>query len=226
VSAPAAPEGRALAGAIDHTLLRPEATAAQIDRLLAEAREHAFASVCLPPVYVAAAAAALAGTAVHTGTVVGFPLGYVAPQVRLAEARRAIAEGADELDTVLNLSWFKSGDDARVLDDLAGWVAGARAERRDLVLKVILETALLTDQEKERGARLVVQSGADYVKTSTGFAASGATVADVELLTRIVAGRIGVKASGGIRDRATALAMLRAGATRLGTSSGVAIVRG
>ncbi|HEY0780935.1 MAG TPA: deoxyribose-phosphate aldolase [Thermoanaerobaculia bacterium] len=221
-----ADETATLARAIDHTLLRPDATAAQVDRLLAEAREHAFASVCLPPVYVAQAKAALAGTSVHTGTVVGFPLGYVVPAVRIAESRQAIADGADELDTVLNVSWLKSGDDARVLGDLAGWVAAARAERRDLMLKVILETALLTDDEKERGTRLAVEAGADYVKTSTGFAQGGATVADVELLARVAAGRLGVKASGGIRDRATALAMLRAGATRLGTSSGVAIVRG
>src|SRR6185295_10307984 len=143
-----ADETATLAGAIDHTLLRPDATAAQLDQLLAEAREHAFASVCLPPVYVAPAKAALAGTAVHTGTVVGFPLGYVIPAVRIAESRQAIADGADELDTVLNVSWLKSCDDARVLGDLAAWVAAARAERSDLVLKVILETALLSDDEK------------------------------------------------------------------------------
>jgi deoxyribose-phosphate aldolase len=223
---PPGPAAAALARAIDHTLLRPEATLAEVHRLIAEAAEHGFASVCLPPVHVSLAAAGLAGTAVHAGTVVGFPFGYVHPEVRLAESRRAVADGAEELDTVLDLSWFKSGEDRRVLDDLAGWVAGMRAERAGLVLKVILETALLTDEEKARGARLVVAAGADFVKTSTGFAKGGATVEDVQLLARAVAGRIGVKASGGIRDAATARALLAAGATRLGTSSGVAIVRG
>jgi deoxyribose-phosphate aldolase len=214
-----------LARAIDHTLLRPDATAAEVRRLVAEAAEHGFASVCIPPVYVARAAAVLGEGPVATGTVVGFPLGYVHPEVRRAESSRAVADGARELDTVLNLSWLKSGEDDRVRDDLAAWVDAMRRERAGLILKVILETALLTDDEKVRGTRLVVESGADFVKTSTGFAKGGATVADVELLARIAAGKIGVKASGGIRDAATACAMLGAGATRLGTSSGVAILR-
>jgi deoxyribose-phosphate aldolase len=213
-----------LARAIDHTLLRPDAIAAEVRRLVAEAAEHGFASVCIPPVYVAEAAAALEGTLVATGTVVGFPLGYVHPEVRQAESRRAVADGARELDTVLNLSWLKGGEDGRVRDDLAAWVEAMRRERAGLILKVILETALLTDDEKVRGARLVMDAGADFVKTSTGFAKGGATVDDVALLARTVAGRIGVKASGGIRDAATARAMLAAGATRLGTSSGVTIV--
>lgn len=225
---PEIPLGRPIAGYVDHTLLKPEATAAAVRRLIEEAAEHRFASVCLPPVYVAEAAEALRGTGVHTGTVVGFPLGYVHPAVRLAESRQAVADGAEELDTVLNVSWLKSGEDRRVLDDLAAWVAAMRAAHGGLVLKVILETALLTDEEKVRGTRLVVEAGADFAKTSTGFALiggqSGATIEDVALLSRTAAGRIGVKASGGIRDRATALAMIAAGATRLGTSSGVAIV--
>jgi deoxyribose-phosphate aldolase len=135
-----------------------------------------------------------------------------------------LADGAGELDTVLNISWLRSREDARVLDDLAGWVAAMRRERDGLILKVILETTLLTDEEKQRGTRLVVESGADFVKTSTGFAKGGATIADVTLLAQTVAGRIGVKASGGIRDAATARAMIAAGATRLGTSSGVGIM--
>jgi deoxyribose-phosphate aldolase len=211
---------------IDHTLLRPEATGAEVRRLVAEAAEHGFASVCIPPVYVSLAAEILRGTAVATGTVIAFPLGYVHPEIRRAESRRAVAEGAGELDTVLNLSWLKSGEDRRVLDDLAGWVEAMRGEREGLILKVILETALLTEEEKVRGARLVVEAGADFVKTSTGFSKGGATVEDVALLAKTVAGRIGVKASGGIRDAATAHAMIAAGATRLGTSSGVAIVGG
>lgn len=213
-----------LARSIDHTLLRPEATEGEVRRVIAEAAEHGFASVCIPPVYVALAAQGLAGTDVAPGTVVGFPLGYVHPEVRLAESRRALADGARELDTVLNVSWLKSGEDRRVLDDLTSWVKALRAWRDGLILKVILETALLTDEEKVRGAGLVAASGADFVKTSTGFAKSGATVEDVALLSRTVQGRIGVKASGGIRDAATARAMIAAGATRLGTSSGVAIV--
>jgi deoxyribose-phosphate aldolase len=224
---PAPPEVP-LAGYVDHTLLKPEAPAAAVRRLIEEAAAHRFASVCLPPVYVAEAEQALRGTGVHAGTVVGFPLGYVHPAVRLAESRQAVADGAEELDTVLNVSWLRSGEDRRVLDDLAAWVEAMRAAGGGLILKVILETALLSDEEKVRGTRLVVEAGADFVKTSTGFALagnqSGATVEDVALLARTVEGRIGVKASGGIRDRATALAMIAAGATRLGTSSGVAIV--
>jgi deoxyribose-phosphate aldolase len=216
-----------LAPYIDHTLLRPTATPAEIDRLVAEASAHGFAAVCLPPVHVARAARGLAGSAVRTGTVIGFPLGWVHPESRRDESRRAIADGAEELDTMWNLSWFLGGEDQRVLDDLAAWVAAARAERRDLTLKIILETSLLDDEQKVRGARLVAAAGADFVKTSTGFAAGGATVADVALLAavpEIAAGRIRVKAAGGIRDAATARRLLAAGATRLGTSSGVAIV--
>jgi deoxyribose-phosphate aldolase len=152
-------------------------------------------------------------------------LGYVHPAARLAESRQAIEDGARELDTVLDVSWLKSGEDGRVLDDLAGWVRAMRKEREGLILKVILEACLLTEEEKVRGTRLVAEAGADFVKTSTGFAKGGATVEDVALLARTAGGRIGVKASGGIRDAATARAMIAAGATRLGTSSGVAIVR-
>jgi deoxyribose-phosphate aldolase len=213
-----------LASYIDHTLLRPEATEAEVRRLVAEAAEHGFASVCIPPVYVPLAAEVLKDTPVAVGTVVGFPLGYVHPEIRRAESRQAVADGAGELDTVLNISWLKSGEDPRVLADLAGWVEAMRREREGLILKVILETTLLTEEEKVRGARLAVQSGADFVKTSTGFSKGGATVEDVALLAKAVEGRIGVKASGGIRGAATARAMIAAGATRLGTSSGVGIV--
>jgi len=231
--------GRAdgLARYIDHTLLRPEAPAAAMERLVAEAAEHGFAAVCLPPVHVAAAARALAGTAVRTGTVVAFPFGYVQPAVRVAESQRAIQDGAQELDTVMNLSWFLGGEDPRVLDDLAAWVAAARAERGGLTLKVILEAALLSADQKVRAARLAAAAGADFVKTSTGFqqpaapadaaaapAPAGATVEDVALLVRAVGPAVAVKAAGGIRDAATARALIAAGARRLGTSSGLAIV--
>ena len=220
---------RPLASYIDHTLLRPEAVRSEYLRLLDEAAEHGFAAVCVPPVWVPLAAERLAGTPVRVGTVVAFPFGYAHPEVRLAESRRAVADGAVELDTVIDLSLLKSGEDRAVLDDLAGWVAAMRRERPGLTLKVILETALLTDEEKARAAELAVMAGADFVKTSTGFAdkgggGGGATVEDVDLLARVVAGRARVKASGGIRDAATARAMIDAGADRLGTSSGVAIV--
>lgn len=226
-----------LAPYIDHTLLRPEAPAAAMERLVAEAAEHGFASVCLPPVHVAAAARALAGSAVRTGTVIAFPFGYVQPEIRIAESRRAIQDGALELDTVMNLSWFAGGEDQRVLDDLAAWVQAARAERSGLTLKVILETALHTPDQKIRAARLAVAAGADFVKTSTGFyppqslappvdpaAARAAAVEDIALLVRTVGPAVGVKASGGIRDAATARALIAAGARRLGTSSGLAII--
>lgn len=230
--ATAAGAAASLAPYIDHTLLQPDAPAAAMERLVAEAAENLFAAVCLPPVYVAMAARALAGTPVRTGTVVGFPLGYVRPEIRVEESRRAIADGAQELDTVLNLSWLRGHEDQRVLDDLTAWVTAARAERDGLTLKVILETALLTDQEKVRAACLAAAAGADFVKTSTGFAhpphpgaGTGATVEDVALLVRTVAPHVGVKASGGIRTAAAARTLLAAGARRLGTSSGLAILR-
>lgn len=216
---------RPLSSYIDHTLLRPEATGEEVRRLIEEAAEHGFASVCIPPVHVLTAADLLAGTPVRVGTVIAFPLGYSHPEVRRSESLRAIADGAQELDTVLNVSWLKGGEDGRVLEDLGAWVEAARQAKSGLTLKVIVETALLSDPEKERAARLAVECGADFVKTSTGFAKSGATVPDVRLLAEAVAGRIGVKASGGIRDLDTALAMIAAGATRLGTSSGIALVR-
>jgi deoxyribose-phosphate aldolase len=228
-----------LARYIDHTLLRPEATEPEMRGLIEEAAEHGFASVCIPPVHVALAAGLLAGITgitgiagsrlekpqVRVGTVIGFPLGYCHPAARRTESLLAIADGADELDTVLNVSWLKGGEDDKVLEDLTAWVKSARRAKPGLILKVIVETALLSDPEKERAARIAVECGADFVKTSTGFAKSGATVLDVRLLAEAVAGRIGVKASGGIRDLETALAMIDAGATRLGTSSGIALVR-
>lgn len=215
-----------LARYIDHTLLAPDAPPSAVARLAEEAAEHGFAAVCVPPAHVPLAAGILAGTAVRVGTVVAFPLGYAHPAIRIAESRQAVADGAVELDTVLNLSWLKGGEDGRVGDDLAGWAAALRAEGDGLTLKVIVETALLDDAEKERAAHLVAASGADFVKTSTGFAKGGATVEDVALLARAVEGRIGVKASGGIRDTAAALALIAAGAGRLGTSAGAALLRG
>jgi deoxyribose-phosphate aldolase len=226
MTAPSLP--RPLPSYIDHTLLRPEATSLAVRQAVEEAALHGFAAVVIPPVYVPLAAGILAGTGVHVGTVAAFPLGYARPEVRREESRHAVAEGAVEVDTVINLSWLKGGEDGRVADDLGAWVEALRAERDGLVLKVILETALLSDEEKLRGAGLVAASGADFVKTSTGFGPGGATVEDVALLASALAagtGQVGVKASGGIRDAATARAMIAAGARRLGTSSGVAILR-
>lgn len=217
---------RSLASTIDHTLLKPDALASDVRRVVEEAAQHRFAAVCIPPCYVMDAAELLGeGSPVAIATVVSFPFGYSTPQARLDASRRALEDGARELDTVINISRLKSGEDGWVLDDLSGWVEALRAGREaEVVLKVILETALLSDDEKHRAAQLVVDSGADYVKTSTGFAGGGATVEDVELLAKVVAGRAKIKASGGIRDRETAWAMIDAGADRLGTSSGVALV--
>jgi deoxyribose-phosphate aldolase len=191
-------------------LLRPDATREQVLRVAAEAAEHRFASICIPPCYVEEAVQALVeiegGSAVPVGTVVAFPLGYAAPRVRLEEARRAVEQGARELDTVINVSRLKSGDAGWVLDDLTSWVEALRAYEVDLVLKVILETALLTDQEKGRAAGLVVEAGADFVKTSTGKISPAATLPVTLCMMEVVrdvyfeTGRmVGIKPAGGIR---------------------------
>ncbi|MEM6454714.1 MAG: deoxyribose-phosphate aldolase [Acidobacteriota bacterium] len=220
---------------IDHTLLKPDAAGAAVDRLIDEAIRYRFAAVCLPPCWVGHAAERLAASNVERSddertavcTVVGFPLGYVDPRSRRDESRHALAAGATELDTVINIGWLKAGDDQRVRDDLEAWVTEARAHGgQDVVLKVILETCLLTAREKARGTELVAEAGADFVKTSTGFQASGATVEDVALLAKVAGRRLQVKASAGIRDAASARAMLDAGASRIGTSAGIAIVGG
>lgn len=235
---------RPLASYIDHTILKVDATLEEVLRVVEEAAEHGFASVVVPPCYVEGAVAALAEEGerpvVPVGTVVAFPFGWADPRVRLEEARRAVEHGARELDTVMNVSRLKSGDTGWVLDDLAGWVEALRATEEELVLKVIVETAVLTDDEKGVAAGLVVEAGADFVKTSTGLAVGptgeeidsdrppggGATVEDVKLLVKAVQGKIQVKAAGGIRDAETARALIEAGATRLGTSAGVRILKG
>jgi len=211
-----------LAAAIDHTLLKAEADAAAVERLCAEARQHGFCSVCVLPSRVRLAGRALAGSPVRVCTVIGFPLGANVTEVKVLEARQAVAEGADELDMVLAVGALKDGEESLVRSDIAAVVAAAEGR----IVKVILETCLLEDAEKARACELCVEAGASFVKTSTGFARAGATVADVALMRRAVGGALGVKASGGIRSRADALAMLEAGASRLGTSAGVAIVAG
>lgn len=212
-----------LAATLDHTLLRPDCTEAQIAQLCQEARTHGFASACVPPSYVPLAARELSGSGVAICTVIGFPLGYNNPRVKFKEAEIALAEGATELDVVLNISALKSGqyDAVRAeVEDLADL-----ADVHDALLKVIIETALLTEEEMEAAALLCAEAGAHFVKTSTGFASRGASVADVELLRRVLPASIRIKASGGIRTRAHALALLAAGADRLGTSNSLAILQ-
>jgi len=211
-----------LARYIDHTLLKPDATAAQIEKLCAEARAHGFYAVCVNGDRVALARHHLEDSPVRVAAVVGFPLGAMSADAKRYETEAAVDDGAHEIDVVLNIGRLKDGEDARVLRELRDIVEAAD----ERPVKVILETCLLTRDEKVRACQLVLESGARFVKTSTGFGPGGATIEDVELLRATVGPRFGVKASGGIRDTTTALAMIAAGATRLGTSSGVAIVQG
>ncbi len=211
-----------LAGMIDHTLLKADATRADIDKLCAEARKFRFASVCVNPANVARAAEMLRGSGVKVCTVIGFPLGACTSVAKAMESRDAIANGADELDMVINVGALKAGDDALVYSD----ILAVREATRARLLKVIIETAYLTKAEKVRACRLSKKAGADFVKTSTGFASGGATVEDVALMRATVGPKTGVKASGGIRNAETAAAMVKAGANRLGVSASIAIVTG
>jgi deoxyribose-phosphate aldolase len=213
-------ETRALAKTIDHTLLKPQAMEDGMRRLCEEAARYGFAAVCLPPSYVPLAAGILSGSEVGIATVVAFPHGNDLPQVKRAAAREAISAGATELDMVMNVSKFLSGDYGYVAEDIAGVVG----EAEGVPVKVIIETAYLDDDGKRRATEIVAGSGAAYVKTSTGFAGGGATVEDVRLLSRVAPEGVLVKASGGIRTLADARAMLEAGAARLGTSGGVALI--
>ena len=212
-----------LPGLIDHTLLKPDATAAEIEQLCKEAAEWQFATVCVNPTWVALAAQRLRGTSVLVCSVVGFPLGATTPDVKQFETRRAIFDGASEIDMVINVGALKSGDVRLVTDDIRGVVSACHAA--GATSKVILETALLTDEEKVTACTLAKAAGADFVKTSTGFGPGGATVADIALMRRIVGDEMGVKASGGVRDLEQMKAMVAAGATRIGASAGVRIVK-
>jgi deoxyribose-phosphate aldolase len=212
-----------LAQYIDHTLLKPDAPLEEFDTLCSEAIEYGFKSVCVNSSRVPYVTKQLQGTNVLVCSVVGFPLGAMDSRVKAFETRRVIEEGAKEVDMVINVGALKSGDLKTVEEDIR---AVRRATRPTTTLKVILETCLLTDQEKVLACQLSKKAGADFVKTSTGFAGGGATLEDVALMRRTVGPKMGVKASGGIRDFATASAMIAAGATRLGTSSSVAIVTG
>jgi deoxyribose-phosphate aldolase len=213
-----------IARLIDHTVLRPEATQADIKRLCEEARTHKFFSVCVNPVWVALCRGLVSGSDVKVACVVGFPLGANLPETKVAEAVAALRDGANELDMVINVGALKGGDDALVLADIRGVTEAAH--KAGAHCKVILETCLLSEDEKVRGCDLAVKAGSDFVKTSTGFSKGGATVQDISLMSRLVreAG-LGVKASGGIRTLADLRAMVQAGATRIGTSGGIAILR-
>ena len=207
---------------IDHTLLKPESTQTQIDKLIAEAVEYQFASVCVNPTWVSYAAKALKGTEVNVCTVIGFPLGANTSSVKAFETKDAVANGADEIDMVINIGQLKSGQYDAVEADIRAVVEASG----DKLVKVIIETCLLTDGEKVKACQLAVAAGADYVKTSTGFSTAGANIADVILMRKTVGPNIGVKAAGGTRSYADAEAFIKAGATRIGTSAGVAIVNG
>lgn len=211
-----------LASYIDHTLLKPDATAADIRRICREAKQYHFASVCIQPCRVPLAAQELAGSGVAVCTVVGFPHGANGGEAKAAEAARAIRQGASEIDMVISIGAIKDGD----WDNVEQEIALVKKSCGGHLLKVILETALLTDAEIVRACQAAQHARADFVKTSTGFNGGGATLHAVALMRQTVGDTMGVKASGGIRDRATAEAMIQAGATRIGASSGVAICEG
>jgi deoxyribose-phosphate aldolase len=207
---------------IDHTILKPETTQEQVEKILSEAKEYDFASVCVNPTWVSLAAESLKDSDVKVCTVIGFPLGANTSAVKAFETKDAIANGADEIDMVINIGALKAGNDALVLDDIKAVVDASG----DKLVKVIIEACLLTDDEKVRACQLSKEAGADYVKTSTGFSTGGATVADVTLMRKTVGPDMGVKASGGARSYEDAIAFIEAGASRIGASSGVAIMNG
>ncbi len=209
---------------IDHTLLKADATLTQIEKLCEEAREYDFFSVCVNSYYVKNCVELLKGSNVKVCTVVGFPLGASTMETKRFEAMKAIAEGAKEIDMVLNISAAKSNNWQYVLDDMSS--LAQICHQQGAILKVILETCLLTQEEKKKACELAVKAGVDFVKTSTGFSTAGATVEDIKLMRSIVGPHMGVKASGGIRNAETAKLMIEAGATRLGTSASVEIANG
>jgi deoxyribose-phosphate aldolase len=214
---------QAVAALIDHTLLKPEATRSDVGRLCREALEYQFASVCVNSVFVAQVAAALKNSAVKTCVVVGFPLGANLSSVKLAETRAALELGAQEIDMVISVGTLKAGDDAAVRAEIES-LAGDVHEHRG-ILKLIIETSLLSEEEKMRACQIARDANADFLKTSTGFSAAGATVADVVLMRGAMGPGMGVKASGGVRTLGDLLKMVDAGASRIGTSNGVNIVR-
>ncbi len=213
-----------LARMIDHTLLKPDATPAQVEKLCEEAKTYHFATVCINPIYVPLAAERLKGTDVGVCTVVGFPLGATPTAIKVCETELALAQGADEIDMVLPIGLLKAGENEKVNGDIAA--VAAICHTVGAHLKVIIETALLTDEEKIRACKIAQAAGADFVKTSTGFARQGATVEDVALMRRTVGPVMGVKAAGGIHTYEEALAMIEAGANRIGASRSLQIIAG
>jgi deoxyribose-phosphate aldolase len=214
---------RDIARAIDHTLLKADATRAQIEKLCEEAREHGFATVCVNPAWVRVCADRLRGSEARVCTVVGFPLGATTPEVKAFEASRVVADGACEVDMVINVGALKSNDHRLVERDIAAVVAASHSG--GALVKVIIEAALLTDDEKVKACVLSQAAGADFVKTSTGFGPGGATAEDVALMRRVVGREMGVKAAGGVKDLKSAQQMIEAGADRIGASVGVKIVQ-
>lgn len=212
-----------IAKLIDHTLLKANAQKEQIVQLCEEAKEFGFASVCVNPTWVELASVLLKGTDVAVCTVIGFPLGANTPEVKAFETKDAIEKGATEIDVVINISAIKDKDEVLVKRDINGVVREAKGKA---IVKVIIEACLLTEEEKVRACELVVKSGADFVKTSTGFSTGGATEKDVALMRKTVGPLIGVKASGEVRNEEIANKMVEAGATRIGTSAGVEIIKG
>jgi deoxyribose-phosphate aldolase len=212
-----------LAKLIDHTILKPDTTLSEIEKYCKEAKEYVFASVCVNPTWVKKVAEQLAGTEVKVCTVIGFPLGATTPETKAFETKDAIEKGATEIDMVINVGALKDKNDELVERDIRAVVDAAKGKA---LTKVIIETSLLTDEEKVRACQIAVRAGADYVKTSTGFSKGGATVEDIALMRKTVGPTIGVKASGGVRDARSVEAMIEAGATRIGASSGVEIVKG
>lgn len=212
-----------IARLIDHTLLKPDATQAQIAQLCHEARQYGFATVCVNPTHVQLCAELLKGSDVAVCTVVGFPLGATPPEVKAYEAQQAINDGATEIDMVVNIGAVKGGESGLVERDIAA--VTRTCHNNGAICKVIIEAALLTEQEKVKACELAKKAGADYVKTSTGFGPSGATVSDVALMRRVVGPGMGVKAAGGIRTYTDAKGMVEAGATRIGASAGVSILQ-
>ena len=210
-----------LAGYIDLTLLKPQASAKDIEALIREAQKYPFASVCIPPCYVSLSAKMLKGSSIKVGTVIGFPLGYQTTSVKLYEAREAVESGAEEIDMVMNISAFKSGEVVKVEDEISEIVSALPK----IIVKIIIETCYLTDEEKVIACEMAIKGRANFVKTSTGFGSAGATVDDVKLLLKTASGRINVKASGGIKTLAYTLKMIDAGAMRIGTSAGMEIIK-
>jgi deoxyribose-phosphate aldolase len=212
-----------LAAMIDHTALKPDTTKEEIVKLCEEAKEYKFASVCVNPTWVEISAELLKGTEVKVCTVIGFPLGATTPETKAFETKDAVHKGATEVDMVINVGALKDAAYELVERDIRSVVEAAGGQA---LTKVIIETSLLTQKEKIRACELVVKAGADFVKTSTGFSGGGASIEDIELMRKVVGPSLGVKASGGVRDREAAIALVEAGATRIGASSGVTIVKG